>query len=117
MAKPVSVSTICKYAKSRLGYGSRQFYSPYQLGCMALEIDGLPQPSGVTYQKWCYKNIEHISSEAAKYREPVAEKPRAVKRVKKTHVATDALEITNLQILCHECNHGKGNWDQTDWRR
>ena len=167
MAKPVSVSTICKYAKSRLGYGSRQFYSPYQLGCMALEIDGLPQPSGVTYQKWCYKNIEHISSEAAKYQEPVAEKPRAVKRVKKTYVATDAflntfqwrklrmealkkygpkcmccgatpldgavmnvdhikprklwpslaLEITNLQILCHECNHGKGNWDQTDWRR
>lgn len=27
-----------------------------------------------------------------------------------------ALKITNLQILCHECNHGKGNWDQTDWR-
>ena len=28
-----------------------------------------------------------------------------------------ALDITNLQILCHECNHGKGNWDQTDWRK
>lgn len=27
-----------------------------------------------------------------------------------------ALDIDNLQILCHECNHGKGNWDQTDWR-
>jgi 5-methylcytosine-specific restriction endonuclease McrA len=27
-----------------------------------------------------------------------------------------ALEISNLQILCHECNHGKGNWDQSDWR-
>lgn len=27
-----------------------------------------------------------------------------------------ALDKTNLQILCHECNHGKGNWDQTDWR-
>ncbi|CAB4152595.1 HNHc domain containing protein [uncultured Caudovirales phage] len=27
-----------------------------------------------------------------------------------------ALEITNLQVLCHECNHGKGNWDETDWR-
>jgi len=27
-----------------------------------------------------------------------------------------ALDISNLQILCHECNHGKGNWDQTDWR-
>lgn len=27
-----------------------------------------------------------------------------------------ALNIDNLQILCHECNHGKGNWDTTDWR-
>jgi hypothetical protein len=27
-----------------------------------------------------------------------------------------ALDITNLQILCNECNHGKGNWDLTDWR-
>jgi 5-methylcytosine-specific restriction endonuclease McrA len=28
-----------------------------------------------------------------------------------------ALDINNLQILCHECNHGKGNWNQTDWRK
>jgi hypothetical protein len=27
-----------------------------------------------------------------------------------------ALSLDNLQILCHECNHGKGNWDTTDWR-
>ncbi|MDX9707335.1 MAG: HNH endonuclease [Azospira sp.] len=27
-----------------------------------------------------------------------------------------ALDIDNLQILCGECNHGKGNWDMTDWR-
>lgn len=27
------------------------------------------------------------------------------------------LEITNLQVLCRDCNLGKGAWDQTDWRR
>lgn len=27
-----------------------------------------------------------------------------------------ALDVDNLQVLCHECNHGKGNWDMTDWR-
>ena len=28
-----------------------------------------------------------------------------------------ALDVNNLQILCEVCNHGKGNWDMTDWRR
>lgn len=27
-----------------------------------------------------------------------------------------ALDVNNLQILCNACNHGKGNWDMTDWR-
>jgi len=27
-----------------------------------------------------------------------------------------ALDLTNLQVLCEQCNHGKGNWDMTDWR-
>lgn len=28
-----------------------------------------------------------------------------------------ALDPNNLQVLCGECNHGKGNWDMTDWRQ
>lgn len=28
-----------------------------------------------------------------------------------------ALVKSNLQVLCEDCNHGKGNWDTTDWRR
>lgn len=27
-----------------------------------------------------------------------------------------ALTESNLQVLCAVCNHGKGNWDRTDWR-
>jgi 5-methylcytosine-specific restriction endonuclease McrA len=27
------------------------------------------------------------------------------------------LEKSNLQVLCGPCNHGKGNWDETDWRQ
>jgi Restriction endonuclease len=27
-----------------------------------------------------------------------------------------ALRLDNLQILCAQCNLGKSNWDQTDWR-
>lgn len=25
-------------------------------------------------------------------------------------------ETNNLQVLCNDCNLGKGSWDQTDWR-
>lgn len=34
---------------------------------------------------------------------------------RKTHPEL-ALELNNLQILCNVCNHGKGNWNTTDWR-
>ena len=27
-----------------------------------------------------------------------------------------SLDLNNLQILCMQCNKGKGAWDETDWR-
>jgi 5-methylcytosine-specific restriction endonuclease McrA len=27
-----------------------------------------------------------------------------------------SLDPHNMQVLCLECNYGKGNWDETDWR-
>lgn len=28
-----------------------------------------------------------------------------------------ALALSNLQVLCRQCNMGKGAWDETDWRK
>ncbi len=28
-----------------------------------------------------------------------------------------ALDLKNLQVLCADCNMGKGGWDETDWRK
>jgi 5-methylcytosine-specific restriction endonuclease McrA len=28
-----------------------------------------------------------------------------------------ALDFDNLQVLCVDCNHGKGSDDETDWRK
>jgi 5-methylcytosine-specific restriction endonuclease McrA len=28
-----------------------------------------------------------------------------------------ALVLSNLQVLCDDCNIGKGGWDDTDWRQ
>ena len=51
---------------------------------------------GATPQTGAVMNVDHI-------------KPR------KTYPEL-ALSVENLQILCGECNHGKGNWNTTDWR-
>lgn len=34
---------------------------------------------------------------------------------RKTHPHL-ALALDNLQVLCSDCNVGKGGWDDTDWR-
>lgn len=44
-------------------------------------------------------------------------RPLHVDHVKPRHHYPELeLEITNLQVLCEDCNLGKGAWDETDWR-
>ena len=64
---------------------------------MALKLNGARcQCCGASPKTGAVLNVDHI-------------KPR------KTHPQL-ALDINNLQVLCGDCNHGKGNWDETDWR-
>lgn len=54
------------------------------------------QCCGATPADGAVMNVDHI-------------KPRAL-------YPSLALSLDNLQVLCGACNHGKGNWDMTDWR-
>lgn len=79
---------------------SRYFLLSYewrQLRMFVLKRDGAKCACcGRTPATGAVMNVDHI-------------KPR------KTHPEL-ALDATNCQVLCHVCNHGKGNWDKTNWR-
>ncbi len=82
------------------GVTSASFLSSYEwrkVRMVALKMYGPKcQCCGATPADGAVMNVDHI-------------KPRKL-------YPSLALDVTNLQILCHPCNHGKGNWDQTDWR-
>jgi hypothetical protein len=72
-------------------------YEWKQIRLMALKKYGAKcMCCGATPESGAIMNVDHI-------------KPRKL-------FPSLALDIDNLQVLCHECNHGKGNWDMTDWR-
>jgi 5-methylcytosine-specific restriction endonuclease McrA len=86
--------------KSKTPVASTDFLSSYawrKLRMQALKLHGAKcQCCGATPATGAVMNVDHI-------------KPRKL-------FPNLSLELSNLQVLCHECNHGKGNWDMTDWR-
>lgn len=79
---------------------SPQFLESYEwrrIRYEALKVNGAKcQCCGATPDSGAVMNVDHI-------------KPRK-------YFPELALTLMNLQVLCHECNHGKANWDDTDWR-
>jgi 5-methylcytosine-specific restriction endonuclease McrA len=79
---------------------SNDFLQTYEwrvLRMQALKLHGARcQCCGATPSDGSVMNVDHI-------------KPRRI-------FPALALSLDNLQVLCGPCNHGKGNWDMTDWR-
>lgn len=79
---------------------SDEFLNSYEwrkLRMVALELYGpVCMACGATPKTGAVVNVDHI-------------KPRRL-------YPGLALELGNLQVLCHQCNHGKGNWSMRDWR-
>jgi len=85
---------------SKIDVASDAFLSSFEwraLRMMALKKHGpVCQCCGASPKTGAVMNVDHI-------------KPRRF-------FPELALDLDNLQILCHECNQGKGSWDSTDWR-
>ena len=83
-----------------LNVNSDAFLSSYEWRRLRLVIlkkyGSKCQCCGATPESGAVMNVDHI-------------KPRKI-------YPELALTESNLQVLCHECNHGKGNWDMTDFR-
>lgn len=98
--KPAKKATSSSDKSNNEYLSSREFLQSFEwrkLRMEALKLNGARcQCCGASPANGAVMNVDHI-------------KPR------KTHPEL-ALEITNLQVLCEDCNHGKGNWDSTDWR-
>ncbi len=93
LAEEIRKHKYSKYTKDLFLFS----YEWRKLRMQALKKHGAKcQCCGASPATGAVMNVDHI-------------KPR------KTHPEL-ALDINNLQVLCHECNHGKGNWDMTDWR-
>ena len=100
MQKKKKKNTRSRNSSFSNGRGNDNFISSYEwrrLRFSILKRDGARCACcGATPADGAVMNVDHI-------------KPRK----KFPHLALDP---SNLQVLCHECNHGKGNWDQTNFR-
>ncbi len=100
--RPVKKKKPKKQSKKKSGHKPRRDPFLYSFEWKKVRYDALELNDGrcclcgISAKDGAVLNVDHI-------------KPR------KTHPEL-ALTLSNLQVLCGTCNHGKGNRDDTDWR-
>lgn len=75
------------------------------------------------YDSWEWKRLAYdVKMERGRTCECCGTKPSDGVRIVTDHIKPIRyfwnlrLDRSNLQVLCNDCNMGKGSWDQTDWR-
>ncbi len=67
-----------------------------QIRYLALKNSGGCNCCGATAAQGALLHVDHIK--------PISKYPEL------------KLSLDNVQVLCEDCNVGKGSWDETDWR-
>lgn len=128
--KPLSPARKAKKAAKKLARKARKFLRDKQmLAAAGVQPLGAPHPDYVQGDDSFYKSREwralryvalknsegrcHCcgaqASDGAKLHVD-----HIIPRYRAPHLS---LDIKNLQILCEDCNIGKGGWDDTNWRQ
>jgi 5-methylcytosine-specific restriction endonuclease McrA len=74
------------------------------------------------YQSRAWQHIRYTALKAARGRCQCCGRSSASATLHVDHIRPRsrvphlALVSANLQVLCDDCNMGKGTWDETDWR-
>ena len=85
-----------------------------------IELKTIPDVNGVDFLKskaWKRLRYQALKLNGNKCQSCGTDSNLNVDHIKPRRLHPElALHITNLQVLCAECNEGKSNWDMTDFR-
>lgn len=121
-----SNSELVEWICAAMGWDVESFETKYHVldkyaGEVPLEPTTKPAKSFYETDEWRRLRYEVLRNSKGRC-ECCGHGPRKGKPLHVDHIKPRSkypeleLEITNLQVLCDDCNLGKGAWDETDWR-
>lgn len=93
-SNPVAANPVVEQFDKEKFYKSLQWR---QLRYLAIRNSGGCNCCGATANDGVRLHVDHIK--------PISHHPEL------------RLSLDNVQVLCEDCNMGKGSWDETDWRK
>lgn len=123
--EPASANKIAKMLGLRKegssnGYAKKAVIEWHENAILASKSKPLPMDDFYSSQSWRkarYEALRVCSGRCVLCGNPPGKYSLHVDHIKPRSQRPDlALDVTNLQVLCRDCNMGKGNTDSIDWR-